>query len=817
MLTNKKLNPPGVLPLILGLAAVWLAGCSPSGPDALLAGRSLMEKGQYVAAAEKLKLAATLLKTNAQAWNDLGLASHRSGKVEEAVNAYRTALKYDHDLVVVHFNLGCLDLEQGRYDAARNELTAFTVHQGKSFDGWLKLGQADLRLGDLNAADVAFRQALNLNPQSPEVLNNLGLILARRNKTKDAVSYFAAALKIQPNYAPALLNLAVSYQGTPGYKQFALRKYQEYLASQPRPDNWEDINTVARQLEAELYPSAVRSPATNVVIAAVSNSAAVARPVATNPVPAFASSNPASIRPGITNTPVSSGRNMATNVVPFVTNATPPPSRATNPVPALAALTTSTPPAAINRPATTRSVPPLAQATNVIRGTSGAVPVIPVMVTNVSKAATSAPPLLVRSTTIAPNRSNSMVEPASQAVPPISKPVSNSTAFLAIQSPPLPATNRTPMVASVETNAAAVNPILPAVSPPALPPVPSSEELVKAPVFQPTNATPVVPIENHFENIPVVEVPLPTSLPEPPTAVPAFAQQPVAVNTNPPVASANPQPDAPGVKPVAARTNEVAAPAKKGFFSRVNPVNLFHRDPKPELQPTPLPPVKGSNTNLTKSEVVVPVAVTNSPVSASATPVITSNAVVPARSAAPAPLAPPASPRYHYFSPAKPGTGDHVEAERLFALAVEAERIGRKAEALNAFQSATKADPGFFDAQSRLALIAYETGDNLLALDSFETALAINPKSFTARYNFGLALRKAGYIMDAAQEWERVLIINAAEPPGRLAAVHLLLGSLYVEQFHQPPAARSHYQKVLELEPANSQATAIRAWLAQNP
>ena len=91
-----------------------------------------------------------------------------------------------------------------------------------------------------------------------------------------------------------------------------------------------------------------------------------------------------------------------------------------------------------------------------------------------------------------------------------------------------------------------------------------------------------------------------------------------------------------------------------------------------------------------------------------------------------------------------------------------------------------------------------------ISLMAYETALAITPKSFNARFNFALALRKSNYLIDAARELERTLVINPGESPSHLAAAHLMLASLYSDQFHQPQAARSHYAKVLELEPRQS-------------
>src|ERR1700757_1903598 len=159
MLTKKKHLGSRLRVVALILAIAWAAGCGPPGPRALLEGKRLIEQGKYAPAVEKLRLATSLLSTNAQAWNYLGLACHRAGQPADAVQAYRTALKLNHDLVVVHYNLGCLLLEQNRpetLEAARDELTAFTLHQGNSLEGWLKLGATQLRLKDYAAAERTF-------------------------------------------------------------------------------------------------------------------------------------------------------------------------------------------------------------------------------------------------------------------------------------------------------------------------------------------------------------------------------------------------------------------------------------------------------------------------------------------------------------------------------------------------------------------------------------------------------------------------------------------------------------------------------------
>ncbi len=259
MATNKNMiYRCGMLPMLL-VVAMCLTGCGPPGPRALLEGKRLIEQGKYPAAVEKLNTATELMATNAQAWNYLGLACHLAGQSDAAASAYQKALRLDHDLVAAHYNLGCLLLEENQPDkleAARNELTAFTLHEGNSPSGWVKLGTVELRQHDTAAAEKCFWQALQLGSNNPEALNGLGLVELQLNRHRDAVACFENALAQQPNYAPALLNLAITAQGYQNERPLALQKYRQYLALNPRPANWEAINAVAHQLEMDLNAQA---------------------------------------------------------------------------------------------------------------------------------------------------------------------------------------------------------------------------------------------------------------------------------------------------------------------------------------------------------------------------------------------------------------------------------------------------------------------------------------------------------------------------------------------------------------------------------
>ena len=264
MLATKN-RAGGGISLILALA-VLMTACSPPGPRALLKGKKLLDAGNNDKATQELKIATSLMPTNAVAWNYLGLAYHRAGQATNAAVAYNRALALNRELLEARFNLGCLWLEQNKLDAAKSEFTAYTLRRGNAPDGWLRLGFAQLRAANALAAEKSFREVTKLNPNNAEALNGLGLAQRQLGRVAEAAQFFGAALKQQPDYRPALLNLATVLQQDLNNHSEALRRYREYLALQPRAADWEAVNAVAQSL---VQPTVEPRPATNVVAHAV--------------------------------------------------------------------------------------------------------------------------------------------------------------------------------------------------------------------------------------------------------------------------------------------------------------------------------------------------------------------------------------------------------------------------------------------------------------------------------------------------------------------------------------------------------------------
>lgn len=367
MLATK--NRAGAVLVSLLAVAVFLAACAPPGPRALLTGKDLLEDGKTMEAIAALRTATDLMPTNAAAWNYLGVAYHRSGQWTNAATAYSQALRFNRELLEVRFNLGCLWLEVRNFDAAKADLFAYTSRRPNDGAGWVKLGSAQLQSGELPAAEKSFREALRVDATDIAAGNGLGLVLAQRNRSREAADAFAAVLKQQPDYRPALLNLATVLQQL-NDRTGALQRYREYLALQPRDADWETVNAIVRALEPAAPPPPRSTPTNTIITVTPTNGSRLL--VATNTTNATTARPVAKAKPDASTNvsqpaiPTVSGARIVSNTPPppEVVKLSPEPVIKTTPddrpvasraVPVTAATTTSTNPAPVK---TMSSVPP---------------------------------------------------------------------------------------------------------------------------------------------------------------------------------------------------------------------------------------------------------------------------------------------------------------------------------------------------------------------------------------------------------------------------------------------------------------------------
>jgi tetratricopeptide (TPR) repeat protein len=313
MVTIKKRGQKLSTLLLISCLSILLTACGPAGPRNVIKGEKLLRKGDYQGAIEKLELATQQLakdpaSVQAQAWNFLGLAFQQAGEANKALNAYQQALKLDRNLVEADYNMGVLFLENRNYPKAVDCLTTYITLRPKDNDGLLKLGTAHLhwsahvntaeKLRHLESARKSFEASRQIAP-SAEAANALGVVHLQRNRPTDAQKEFNTAVKLDPNYAPAVLNLAIVAHQYQHDHKLALQRYREYLALTPTAENAIEIQGVVKSLEREFAPApVVATPAPKPVAATpapapVTNSApSVAKPASAPVVAAPVKTNP---------------------------------------------------------------------------------------------------------------------------------------------------------------------------------------------------------------------------------------------------------------------------------------------------------------------------------------------------------------------------------------------------------------------------------------------------------------------------------------------------------------------------------------------
>ena len=91
-----------------------------------------------------------------------------------------------------------------------------------------RLGLALRETGEVKDAQVHLERALEIRPNVPEVINNLGSVLAQQKKRAQAVKLFERAIVLRPNYARARFNLAEALEKVDVRR--AIEEYETYLA-----------------------------------------------------------------------------------------------------------------------------------------------------------------------------------------------------------------------------------------------------------------------------------------------------------------------------------------------------------------------------------------------------------------------------------------------------------------------------------------------------------------------------------------------------------------------------------------------------------
>ena len=151
-------------------------------------------------------------RPDAGALSDLGIMLRTQGRLAEAEDAYRRALRIDPGLVAALGNLGNVLLDQSRGIEAESVLVEALKLAPES--PWLlrNLALSLMTRGATDRAETALRQALVVAPNDADVHETLGALLSQSGRPVEAEAQHRAALPGLQQRHRGLSNLAIALQ-----------------------------------------------------------------------------------------------------------------------------------------------------------------------------------------------------------------------------------------------------------------------------------------------------------------------------------------------------------------------------------------------------------------------------------------------------------------------------------------------------------------------------------------------------------------------------------------------------------------------------
>jgi Flp pilus assembly protein TadD/4-amino-4-deoxy-L-arabinose transferase-like glycosyltransferase len=158
--------------------------------------------------------------------------SSQPPKVEQARTYYRKAMAMAPTYAGAPYNLGVLLLAEHQPAAALPLLEQAVREQPDSPDMLNQLGLARMATGDIAGAVAVYEQAVKLSPDFAEAHNNLGVALARLGRLDEARVHDEKAIALDPSMVQAHNNLGI-VQARLGQLPAAIESFEHALRLDP--------------------------------------------------------------------------------------------------------------------------------------------------------------------------------------------------------------------------------------------------------------------------------------------------------------------------------------------------------------------------------------------------------------------------------------------------------------------------------------------------------------------------------------------------------------------------------------------------------
>lgn len=246
-----------VLPALL--AGMALAGCETPQQTLEAAnhyadGQLAAEDGDFDTALAELSKAIKADPLLSLAYAAIGDIHRKHGRYHEAAHAYDRACEHNPYAFRAHYNLGVTyqllasvaETAQAATEYVRKAVVVYlraVVLRPNDFDVNLNLSACYFQEGKYDLAEQYCRAAVNIDPQSPFALSNLGIIHDVQGRPYDSIKAYKASLELDTHQPKLLLNLGSTYMKL-GRLKSAQRAYELAIKEDPEfSPGWEQLGS----------------------------------------------------------------------------------------------------------------------------------------------------------------------------------------------------------------------------------------------------------------------------------------------------------------------------------------------------------------------------------------------------------------------------------------------------------------------------------------------------------------------------------------------------------------------------------------------
>ncbi|MBD2673937.1 tetratricopeptide repeat protein [Aphanizomenon flos-aquae FACHB-1416] len=173
-------------------------------------GNALRRQGKLAEALAAHQKALQINHNDAEAYVGIGNVLNAQGKPEEALAYHKKALQLNPKLAIAYNGLGITLSDQKKLDEAVTAYQKAIEFDPKYAAAYYNLGIALYDQKKLDEAVTAYQKAIELDPKDASAYNNLGNALSDQKKLDGAVAAYQKAIEFDPKYATAYYNLGIA-------------------------------------------------------------------------------------------------------------------------------------------------------------------------------------------------------------------------------------------------------------------------------------------------------------------------------------------------------------------------------------------------------------------------------------------------------------------------------------------------------------------------------------------------------------------------------------------------------------------------------